>query len=339
MRILILGGTLFLGRAVAEAALAAGHEVTLFNRGRLPPIAGTKTLLGDRDGGLGALGDGDWDAVVDTSGYVPRLVRASAQQLRDRVGLYLFVSSISVYADFSRPFDEDAPLATMADGAVEEITGVTYGPLKVLCEQEVQGEYGDCALVVRPGLIVGPHDPTFRFAYWIDRIRRGGEVLAPGDPGDPVQLIDVRDLAEWMVRMIEARQAGTFNASGPDFELTMRQFLEDCRAGIGGDARFTWVDGDFLIERGVAPWSQLPLWMPSSLERHAFFHRARIERALAAGLTFRALAETARDTLAWKMENEGRPPAEKPGVQMADETLRPERERELLELWRRREAS
>jgi 2'-hydroxyisoflavone reductase len=338
MKILILGGTLFLGRALTAAALERGHEVTLFNRGRQAqaPVSGVETLIGDRDGRLDSLGGRSWDAVVDTSGYVPRLVRDSAELLAGSVERYVFISSISVYAGFSRPVEESAPLATMPDEAVEEVTGSSYGPLKALCERAVEEALPGRALVIRPGLIVGPHDPTVRFSYWIARAARGGEVLAPGKPEAPIQLIDVRDLAEWTIRMTEGRETGVFNASGPDHVLTMGDLLETCRAASAGGSWFTWVDETFLTERGVEPWNHLPLWLPESSATHRYFHRASIDRALAAGLTFRPLADTVRDTLAWQRSSAGRPLPEKSGVAMPDATLRPEREAELLEEWHRR---
>jgi 2'-hydroxyisoflavone reductase len=336
MRLLILGGTLFLGRALAEAALARGHAVTLFNRGRhAAPFPGIETLIGDRDGRLDALKGRSWDAVLDTSGYVPRLVRASAELLADAVDRYAFISSVSVYADFSRPTDEGAPLATIADEAVEEVTGATYGALKALCEREAEKALPGRALIVRPGLIVGPHDPTVRFSYWTARVAGGGDVLAPGDSETPVQLIDVRDLAEWTVRLIEAGEVGVLNASGPARRLTMGELLATCRAASGSDARFTWVDEAFLAERGVLSWTNLPLWIPESPQGPKYFHRTDIDRALSAGLTFRPLAETVRDTLAWQRANAGKPLPEKLGVATPDLTLGPERERELLDEWRR----
>ena len=338
MKILILGGTLFLGRALATAAVERGHEVTLFNRGRHAQASfpGVETLIGDRDGRLGALRGRSWDSVFDTSGYVPRLVRASAELLAGAVKRYAFISSVSVYADFSRPVEETSALATMPDESVEEVTGSSYGPLKVLCERAVEEAFPGRALIVRPGLIVGPHDPTVRFSYWTARVARGGEVLAPGEPQAPVQLIDARDLAEWMVRMIEAGRAGVFNATGPGDMLTMGDLLETCRAASGSDANFTWVDEAFLAERGVLPWSHLPLWLPQSRETHRCFHRVPIDRALAAGLAFRPLAETVRDTLAWQRSSAGQPLPEKLGVAMPDETLAPQREAELLAEWHSR---
>lgn len=336
MKILILGGTLFLGRALTAAALESGHEVTLFNRGRNapPPFPDVEILTGDRDGQLDALRGRSWDAVVDTSGYVPRLVRASAELLAGSVRRYVFISSVSVYADFSRPIDESSPLAAMPDESVEDVTGASYGPLKALSERALEEALPGRALTIRAGVIVGPCDPTVRFSYWTARAARGGEVLAPGDPETPVQIIDVRDLAEWTVRMIEAEEAGVFNASGRA-GLTMGEMLETCRSAGGGDSHFTWVDETFLRQRGVLPWTHLPLWMPPSLTTHRYFHRIAAERALAAGLTFRPLAETVRDTLAWQRSTEGRPLPEKPGVPVPDLTLSAERERELLDAWRR----
>lgn len=337
MKILILGGTLFLGRALTDAALERGHEVTLFNRGRHAggSFPGVETLIGDRDGRLDALRGRSWDAVVDTSGYVPRLVRASAELLAARVERYVFISSVSVYADFSRPIDEGSPLAAMPEESVEEVTGASYGPLKVLSERALEEVLPGRALIIRPGVIVGPYDPTVRFSYWTARIARGGEVLAPGDPGTPVQIIDARDLAEWIVRMIEAGEAGVFNASGRS-GLTMGEMLETCRSASGSDARFTWMDESFLGERGVLPWAHLPLWMPPSVGTREYFLRIDSDRALAAGLTFRPLSETVSDTLAWQRSSEGQPLPEKPGVPTPDLTLGAARERELLDEWHER---
>ncbi|HYE14573.1 MAG TPA: NAD-dependent epimerase/dehydratase family protein, partial [Pyrinomonadaceae bacterium] len=243
MRLLILGGTKFLGRHLVDAALGRGARVTIFNRGRHDPgpFPQVEWLRGDRDGGLDSLRGREWDAAVDTSGYVPRVVGASAELLAGSVGLYVFVSSISVYGDFSRPVDEDSPTATMPDETVEEITGETYGPLKALSERAAERSMPGRTLVIRPGLIVGPHDPTVRFSYWTARVARGGEVLAPGRPGKQVQFIDARDLSDWIVRVAEERRTGVFNATGPERKLTMGEFLEECRAVSGSDASFTWV--------------------------------------------------------------------------------------------------
>jgi 2'-hydroxyisoflavone reductase len=334
MKLLILGGTKFLGRHVVEAAQARGDEVTLFNRGRLNPdiYAEVERLRGDRDGGLDVLRGRRWDAVVDTSGYAPRVVRASAELLADAVDSYVFVSSASVYADSSQPNDETSPVATLDDETVEEVTGVTYGALKALCERAVEETMPGRALCVRAGLIVGPLDPTGRFTYWPERVARGGEVLAPAPSERQIQFIDARDLSEWMLRMAESRGAGIFNASGPDYKLTMRRFLEECVEVSRSSARVTWVGEQFLLENGVEPWGNLPLWLPESDEKHRHFLGMRCEKAFAAGLTFRPLAETIRDTLAWT--NAGSPGmAEGGGTTAPAQTLTPEREAEVLSAW------
>jgi 2'-hydroxyisoflavone reductase len=301
MRLLILGGTIFLGRHLVEAALRRGHAVTLFNRGQrnadlFPQV---EKLRGNRDGDLEALRGRRWEAVIDTSGYVPRIVRASAELLAEAVEHYTFVSTLSVYADATQVgMDETAPVGVLPDGEVgtEQITPESYGPLKALCEQAAEAAMPGRALVVRPGLIVGPHDPSDRFTYWPARVARGGEVLAPDRPDKPVQLIDARDLAEWMLCVVEAGQTGTFNATGPAATLTMGELLETCRAVTASDATFAWVPEALLLEHNVAAYTELPLWIPSEA---AGFDRFDISRALRAGLTFRPLAETVRDTLAW----------------------------------------
>jgi 2'-hydroxyisoflavone reductase len=324
MRILILGGTVFLGRHLVQAALARGHALTLFNRGKSNPalFPGLERLHGDRKEDLSALEGRTWDAVIDTCGYVPRVVRASAEALAEAASHYTFISSISVYPFGSpTPLTEATPVGRLEDQTVEEVTGETYGPLKALCEEAVETAFPGRALDVRPGLIVGPHDPTDRFTYWPARIARGGEVLAPGNPEAPVQFIDVRDLSEWTVRLIEAGTAGPFNATGPESTLTMGRFLEESRSALGSDARFTWVPDGPLLEAGAGPWMELPLWIPQADEA-AVLHRTDLSKALASGLRFRTVAETVRDTLAW---DQTRPPdaPRKAGIT-------PERERELL---------
>jgi 2'-hydroxyisoflavone reductase len=337
MKLLILGGTKFLGRHLAGAALARGDEVTLFTRGRTNPdiFPGVERLRGDRDGGLDALRGRRWDAVVDTSGYVPRVVRASAELLADAVEFYAFISSMSVYADFSSPNDEGSKLATLEDESVEEVTGETYGALKALCERAVEEVVPGRVLVARAGLIVGPFDPTGRFTYWTERVARGGEVLAPAPAERQVQLVDARDLAGWILRMCDARHAGVFNASGPDYRLTMGRFLEGCRVGTDSDARFTWVGERFLLEKGVQPWAELPLWIPESSETHRCFLAENCDKAFKAGLTFRPLAETARDTVAW--QRAGSPGFIQEGLVAHEHALTPERERELLLAWHKQE--
>jgi 2'-hydroxyisoflavone reductase len=327
MKILVLGGTVFLGRHIVEAALARGHEVTLFNRGQHNPdlFPQVEKLRGNRDGDLSALEGRSWDAVVDTSGYLPRVVRQSAEALKERTNRYVFISTISVYADEKTVGqDESAPLATLEDENVEEITGETYGGLKVLCERVVQETYPDRALIIRPGLIVGPDDPTDRYTYWPVRVARGGEVLVPGRPERAVQYIDVRDLSEWTVRMVEEGKTGVYNANGPDYVHTMEQFLDACKGAAGSDARFVWIPEQFLLDREVGQWMELPLWVAE--EEAPGFFAYDVSKAVRDGLTFRSAEETARDTIAWER---GRP---------ADHEwragMKAEREAALLEEWK-----
>jgi 2'-hydroxyisoflavone reductase len=317
MRLLVLGGTKFLGRAVVEEALARGHEVTLFNRGQTNPelFPDARKIRGDRTEDLGALAEGSWDAAIDMATFLPRVVRISTGALRDSVERYVYVSSISAYADQSVPPVEGNPVALLADPDSESIED--YGALKARCEQIVEDAFGRRALVIRPGLIVGPHDPTDRFTYWPRRIAKGGRVLAPGPPDAPVQFIDVRDLGAWVVHATESELDGIYNATGET--LTFERFLEECLR-VAGDAEIVWVDGQRLAEAGVGEWMELPLWIASP--EYAATHRADVSKAVAAGLRFRPLAETIRDTLAWDAEREW-PPAEGVG-------LTPTRERELL---------
>ncbi len=299
MRLLILGGTVFVGRHLVEAALAAGHGVTLFNRGRHDPdlFPGVEKLRGDRDGDLRALEDGRWDAVVDTCGYVPRVVGQSAKLLADRVDHYTFISSISVYEDFSQPgITEDAPVGMLADPTVEEVTGETYGPLKALCEEAAAAAMPGQVLAIRPGLIVGPHDPTDRFTYWPVRVARGGPVLAPGGPDHPVQFVDVRDLAAWTLALIERRATGIYNATGPAEPFTLGELLERCRRVTDSDATFVWADEAFLTARELQPFTELPLWTPAAVQG---IEQVDCRKAMAAGLTFRPTDAILADTLAW----------------------------------------
>jgi 2'-hydroxyisoflavone reductase len=332
VKLLVLGGTKFVGRAVVECALARDHEVTLFNRGETNPelFPEVEKLHGDRDGDLSALDGRSWDAVVDPSGYVPRIVRASADLLaRNGVEHYVFVSSGSVYTDHSVPVDESSPVAALPDPASEDVEE-HYGALKALCERVVADVFPGRSANVRAGLVVGPHDPTGRFTYWPVRIARGGDVLVPGRPERRLQFIDVRDLAAWMLDVAERRVAGTFNATGPVPPVTMGELVERCRAVSGSDARFTWVEDDFLVERGVGEWMELPLWIASPEYRH--FMDVDVSKAVAADLRFRPLEETVRDTLAWASSDGEQAPLAS-GIEIGEAGLRAECEAELLADW------
>ncbi len=329
MKLLILGGTRFLGRALVEAALNAGHELTLFNRGQSGPdlFPQVERLTGDRDGDLSALTGRQWDAVIDTCGYVPRIVRASAKLLATAVKQYTFISTISVYADPSTiGIDEYSPLGTLEDETVEEITGETYGPLKVLCEQAVDEAMGMRSLHVRAGLIVGPHDTTDRFTYWPYRVAQGGEILAPGEPEQGVQFIDVRDIAEWTIRATEQHLTGPYNVTGPKRKLTMQEVLIACRQASDSDADFTWVSEKFLLDNKVAPYSEMPLWVPA---KYIGFDTVNCAKVNGAGLRIRPLSDTIRDTLAWQ--------ATRPADHEWRSGLTAERETALLQAWRKEE--
>jgi 2'-hydroxyisoflavone reductase len=296
MRFLVLGGTRFLGRALVEATLEQGHEPTLFNRGQTEPklFPGLEKLRGDRSSDLSALDGGEWDAVLDVAAYMPGEARRSTEALRGSVGRYVFVSSISVYADQSVPPVEGAAVEGLAQGQETDENPELYGARKAACEQIVEEAFGDAAFVVRPGLIVGPHDPTGRFTYWPHRVARGGEVLAPGTPDDLVQFIDVRDLAEWIVQATANGLGGTYNATGEP--MRFGDLLDECRAVTGSDATFTWVASERLLAEEVGPWMELPLWLP--LAEYAGIQQAAVERARATGLSYRPLADTIRATLA-----------------------------------------
>jgi 2'-hydroxyisoflavone reductase len=332
LRILILGGTRFLGVHQVEYALARGHTVTLFNRGRTNPelFPEVEKLVGDRNDDLTALEGGEWDVVIDNSASIPRWVRQSAQLLKESTGQYIFTSSISAFADFSTAgMDETAPVGTLDDPTIEEVTGETYGPLKALCEAEAERAFPGRTTIVRPGLIVGPWDNTDRFTYWPVRIDRGGEVLAPGDGTDPVQFVDGRDLGAWMIRLAEQRLTGVYNATGPASRITMSEMLNGIREAGSSDATFTWVDADFLAEHEVQPWTQMTVWVPASGE-YAGLAQVNCQKAIATGLSFRPLGDTARDTLAWwnALPAERR---ENPGAGCP-----PELERKVLAAWHER---
>ncbi|OGO34122.1 MAG: epimerase [Chloroflexi bacterium RBG_16_57_11] len=302
MRILILGGTVFLGRALVDEALRRSHHLTLFNRGQSNPTLypQVERLTGDRSVDLSSMKGRRWEAVIDTCGYLPRVVSASAATLADAVEHYTFISTESVYASPLQPgLDENAPLGVLPDESVEEITGETYGPLKVLCERAVEAVLPGRTLVVRPGLIVGPHDTSDRFTYWPYRVALGGRVLAPGRPEREVQFIDVRDLALWIIQMVERRQTGLYNADGQPEAVSMKVLLEACKTTSGSDAQFAWVSDEFLEKNNVGAWMEMPLWIPETDPDAAGFFTIRVEKAQAAGLSYRPLIETVADTLSW----------------------------------------
>jgi 2'-hydroxyisoflavone reductase len=320
VKLLLIGGPRFLGRAITDAALERGHDLTFFNRGTTNPdlYPEVERLVGDRATDVSALAGRTWDAIVDTSGYLPRVVRASAEAVADSGGRYCFVSSVSVYADFGRPVAEESPIGQLDELSDDAITEESYGPLKALCEEAVRGVFGTRALVVRPGLIVGPHDPTGRFTYWPHRVARGGEVLAPGPSDRRTQLIDVRDLADWILDLCDRGVGGTFNATHPGLEWG--ELLGACAGVAASDARITWVTDEFLVEHEVGEWMELPLWVSALDPAAAFFDRVDVGRALDEGLAFRPLSETVRATLDLAETT-------------ADAGLAPEREAALLAEW------
>lgn len=331
MKLLLLGGARFLGRHVIDAALARGHQVTVFNRGSnnagLP--SEVEALTGDRDGRMDALRGRTWDAVIDTSGYVPRVVGEGADLLAGAARHYTFVSSISVYPSFPTPkMDETAPVGELSDPTVEEVTGETYGPLKVLCEREVERRFPGRAAMIRAGLIVGPRDDIGRLPYWVKRVARGGEVLAPGRPARKIQVIDARDIADWMVKLAEDGTAGIFNTTGPDRLLTMGELLSESRRVSGSDARFTWVSDEFLAAQKVQPFGEMPIYIPETPEYMHFFD-IDVSRAIKAGLRFRPLEDTLRATLEWT-----EPPLPRDfAISIPPPGISAEREAELLRLW------
>jgi 2'-hydroxyisoflavone reductase len=334
LRILILGGTGFTGPYQVRYALSRGHQVTTFNRGKthpgeLPPEV--EQLIGDRNGQLDALKGRKWDVIIDNPTTLPVWVRDAGEILKGNVERYVFISTISVYAATSKGADESAPLAKYegSDPYKETLEAMkasgykTYGPLKALSEKEAEKWFPGKTLIIRPGLIVGPRDETDRFTYWPVRIDRGGEVLAPGAQTDPVQFIDARDLAEWTIRMVENRETGIYNATGPAKPLAIGEMLDQIKGALNSTATFTWVPADFLEKEKVEAWSDMPVWTGEE----SGMARTNITRALAKGLTFRPLAETARDTLAWfKSQPQDRQSRLRAGITA-------EREAEVLVQW------
>ena len=306
LRILILGGTGFTGPYQVRYALSRGHKITTFNRGKSHPgelPAEVEQLTGDRNGQLDALKNRQWDVVIDNPTTLPAWVRDAAQILKGNVERYVFISTISVYGEIKTGVDENAPTDKYqgADPYKETIEAMkasgfkTYGPLKALSEKEAEKWFPGKTLIVRPGLIVGPRDETDRFTYWPVRIDHGGEVLAPGDPNDPVQFIDARDLAEWTIRMAENREIGIFNATGPAKPLGVGEMLDGIKRAVKSNAKFVWANEDFLTQQKVEAWSDMPVWAG----KESGIAKTKIDKALAKDLTFRPLAETARDTLTW----------------------------------------
>ena len=325
MNLLILGGTAFLGRHLVEDALKRGHTVTLFNRGRTNPslFPQVETIHGDRKQSLEALADRNWDVVIDTSGYHPTDVHASAAALAAHVGRYIFISTISVYADFSSPnLDEDAEVSRLDDPTNAEVSNETYGPLKTHCEDPVQAIYDTRALIIRPGLIVGPHDPTDRFTYWPVRTQQGGEMLAPQAPDVPVQYIDVRDLAAWTLDAAARDLSGIYNATGPATPQSMGELLASCQHVADTNSTLTWVSPEFIATNEVTPFLELPLWIPPDMPG---LLTVDCRRAISAGLTFRPTDETIHATLAWH--------ATRPADMPLKAGLSHARENELLAAW------
>jgi 2'-hydroxyisoflavone reductase len=327
MRILMIGGTRFIGRHMVEAALAGDHDVTLFHRGRTGAdlFPDLEHRLGDRNADLSALATGEWDATVDTCAYVPRHVQSLADALEGRGGRHLLVSSVSAYASPEGPgFTEDAPLAQLDDPDAEAVTEETYGGLKVLCEVAAIERHGPETLLIRPTYVVGPDDYSWRFPWWVTRLDRGGEVLVPGPPDAPAQVIDVRDMASWMVALLENGESGAFHAVSPAPVFTWQQQIEaiaDVVAPAG--TRLTWVDRSFVLDAGLAD-GAFPLW--SGNDPDVWSMAADPAKAYNAGLSPRPLADTIRDTLTWTRT-----------VEQPDEPgLSPDREQELLAAWHAR---
>lgn len=341
LRLLILGGTGFTGPHQVRYALSRGHKVTVFNRGKTHPgelPEGVEQLIGDRNGQLDALKGRQWDVVIDNPTTLPVWVRDAAAILKGNVDRYVFISTISVYADNRKPGGDENGAAERYTGAdpmketlqtLKDSKFALYGPLKALSEQEAQKQFPGQALVIRPGLIIGPGDESDRFTYWPVRADRGGTILAPGTPADPVQFVDARDLAEWTVRMAERRETGVYHATGPKETLTMGAMLDGIQGALHTQARFEWADTDFLKAHAVQEWSDMPVWV-SPKGDEAGLSSLNIQRALDKGLTFRSLADTTRATLAWF---KAQPPERQAKLRAG---ITPEKEKEVLAAWEAR---
>lgn len=302
LKVLILGGTTFLGPHLTKELLSHGHKVTHFNRGNdhgfsFPEV---ESLHGIRCSDMRALEGRKWDAVIDTCGYFPKVVEASSKTLAQATKHYTFISTISVYENFNQPsIDEDSPVARLKDHSQnEEITDETYGPFKASCEKVIKTYFPDNSLIIRPGLIVGPYDSSDRFTYWVRRIAEGGKVLIPHNPKQKLQFIDVRDLAKWIVKMVEEQAVGTYNATGPKEELSLGQFINECSQFARKKVDFVWVDEQFLIDRHFYNWRKIPFWLPSKSNMVGLFN-IDCRKALDSGLSYRPLSETISDTLNW----------------------------------------
>lgn len=340
MKILVIGGTRFLGRHLVEAGLRRAHQLTLFHRGQhqAPALKNVETILGDRNHDLDKLSGRNWDAVIDTCGFLPRSIKKSTERLSSSIGVYVFISSQSVYADVSLPgIDETAPLKTLTAeqldqaNAIDDSSGSAYGQLygglKALCEEALLQTISDRALIIRPGLIVGPHDYTDRFTYWVMRVARGGEVLTPGPPDRFVQFIDARDLAEWIMSMVERKRRGIYNASGSPGTITMENVLTESNNLNAGTAVFTWVTEEFLLQEKVAAWSEMPLWLPVDVAPHLKgFMFINSARAFSEGLELRSLGTITRDIYNWRRTEH---------FAMAA-GMDAEKEKTLLQKWRQR---
>jgi 2'-hydroxyisoflavone reductase len=328
-RLLILGGTGFIGPHLTEEAMRRGWQVTHFNRGKRDAdgVPGVETLHGDRKGQLDSLKDRKWDAVIDNTGYIPKFVKMSAEMLAPNVGYCLFVSSISAYASFAKPNDEQSPTGKLDDPSIEQVTNETYGPMKALCEQYSMEAFKGRASIVRPGYIVGPLDPTDRFTYWPVRMTKAGEMLAPGTPRDPIQIVDVRDLTPWMMKLVETRATGNFNAISPRGKFTMGDIITACqRAAPQAGTKVTWVPEDFLATQWKPEELGFPPWSPMKGE-YAGASLSSTERAIATGLATRPMEDTVRDTLAWFRTL----PEDRQAKLRA--LIEPEKEAEVLKAW------
>lgn len=344
MKVLIIGGTRFLGKALVAEAMKRGHEITLFNRGTNKEIfPEVEHLIGDRDSDLSLLKNRKWDVAIDTCGFAPHQIKKAAAVLGDNIEYYTYISSISVYKDWiPHNITEDYLLQSMPKDKLKAVEEGSishyeyYGALKVLCEAEAEKHWPGRVLHIRAGLLVGPFDYTDRLPYWVQRIEQGGKVMVPGHPDRPVQLIDIKDLATWVFNMAEIRKAGTFNVTGPDYELTMAELLNTCKAVTNSDAEFVWADEQFVLEHKIQPWTEMPLWIPEHFpleeekEPWKGSFRISIEKAVAAGLSFRPLEDTIHDVYRWEMDRQDT--VRKVGISR-------DKEQELLKTWFQKESS